>query len=388
MEIIGGWEWPLPKPSVLGMTDAWLLFLGGVSFTKEEVWCLCGQVALSGQKSAVCSCTGVELLAITFSSHISSLLQYLIPSSSKVLAGPGGRRGSLIAPGDSESFFRSYKSSLRLLKCVVLKAVREPILNGGDTEMSGASFTALGSNLCFCWNYLSRSLPSCCKSLPGFDEKHICAEIHWLSCFFPTSSATLFCFVHLVQRRAASPARSARLLSCCVWGLHAQPVLFALVCVQCLQRPLAGVSGTSEREGGWLCFSPGTTRAVCWYAEPPSKNDTGPQKKRGIKGWHSQKWRLLPLLNPSVCWHVKPKWNTCLNFPLCLPPNLPLLFSWRTFSAVTAAYFFWHVQRFLMQAGLMEWFISLASDLYSFSMRHLKFNHVPHLTCFFSSFST
>lgn len=126
-------------------------------------------------------------------------------------------------------------------------------------ETSGASFTALGSNLCFCWNYLSRSLPPCCKLLPGFDEKHICAAIHRLSCFFPYFlSHPVLCFVHLVRRCAASPARSADLLSYCVWGLHAQPALFALVCPPCLRRLLADVSGTSEREGGSPCGSPGT----------------------------------------------------------------------------------------------------------------------------------
>lgn len=70
-------------------------------------------------------------------------------------------------------------------------------------------------------------------------------------------------FVHLVRHCAANPARSAGVLSCCMQGLHAQPVLFALVCLQCFQRPLAGVSGTSEQEGGWL-FLP-------WHYTNPGK---------------------------------------------------------------------------------------------------------------------
>ena len=161
--------------------------------------------------------------------------------------------------------------------------------------MSGASFTALGSNLCFCWNYLSRSLPPCCKLLPGFDEKHICAEIHRLSLSpHPPSafSATPFCFVHLVVPSAVSPAhpaslpaceactpswsaavrpceactpswsaavcrarlaRPAGLPPCSVRGLHAQHALSARLCPQRLQGCARGAAG---------CVSP-----LC-YAHP------------------------------------------------------------------------------------------------------------------------
>lgn len=112
-------------------------------------------------RKELCACVRHLTMAITSSSHISSLLQYLILSSPEVLAGPGGKQASFIALGGSESFFRSYKSSFRLLKYIILKAVWETTLIGGDTKMSGASFTALGSSFCFCWNYLSGSLPSC-----------------------------------------------------------------------------------------------------------------------------------------------------------------------------------------------------------------------------------
>lgn len=183
-------------------------------------------------KRAACLSAGVELLAAT-SSSLSSLLQHLIPSSREVLAGPGGRQGSFIPLGGSESFFRSCKSSLRLLKCVVLKAVREPILNGGDTKMSGAFFTASGNNLRVCWNCLSQSLPSCCKSLPGFDEKHIYAEIHGLSHFFSAFSATLF--------RAPGSALCSEpcTLSWCAVVLHARLARSACAVCTCVPAVLS-----------------------------------------------------------------------------------------------------------------------------------------------------
>lgn len=181
------------------------------------------------------------------------------PFFQRSAGGPRGGQGSFIALGGSESFFRSCKNSVRLLKCVVLKAVREQILNGGDRyKMSGASFTALGSNLCFCWSYLPSSPPPCCKLLPGFDEEHVCAEIHRLSCFFSAFSATSFSVscawfgavrralhAQLVCRRAVREAGTLSL------------VPFARVCLQCLQRPLAAAAGTSEL----AAFLPGPARA-------------------------------------------------------------------------------------------------------------------------------
>jgi len=136
------------------------------------------------------------------------LLPHLIPPPSDVLAGLGRRQGgSFIAPRGLGSFFRSDRSPLGLLKCVVLKAVRGPILNGGDTKTSGAHSAPLGSNFCFCWNYLPQSLPPCWKLLPGFDANHISAEIPCLPRLFPRCpSHRVLRLVQLVGHRAASPA--------------------------------------------------------------------------------------------------------------------------------------------------------------------------------------
>lgn len=124
---------------------------------------------------------------------------------------------------------------------------------------------ALGSNLCVCWNCLSRSLPPCCKSLPGFDEKHIYAEIHGLSHFFSAFSATLFVLctwfgavqrtlhVQLVCCRAACEACT---LSLCCLHLCACSAFrgCSQVCLAQVSRRVAGCVSPlalhKPREGG------------------------------------------------------------------------------------------------------------------------------------------
>lgn len=137
--------------------------------------------------------------------------------------------------------------------------------------MSGAFFTASGNNLCVFWNCLSRSLPSCCKSLPGFDEKHIYAEIHGLSHFFSAFSATLFVsctwfgavqrtlHAQLVCRHAACKACTLNL--CC---LHLCACSAFRGCSQvCLAQVSGRVAGCvsplalhKPREGGLPLVTP------------------------------------------------------------------------------------------------------------------------------------
>lgn len=121
--------------SIPGMTDAWLLCLGRVPFLKEEVWCLCGQVALGGHKELACGrspALGSNILLPFL--HVSSFLTYHIHPSSQGLPGCRRRWEPYIALEGSESFFKSCSLFLRLQKCVVLKAVWEPILNGEDKK--------------------------------------------------------------------------------------------------------------------------------------------------------------------------------------------------------------------------------------------------------------
>lgn len=139
----------------------------------------------------------------------------------------------------------------------MLKAVQESILNGGDTKMSGASFTALGSNLYFCGNYLSRSLPPCCKLLPGFDEKHICAEMHWLSGFFSAFSAMLL-------------SVSCTWFSAVQQALHAQLVCHHAVCEACtLSLCCLHLCVCSAFRGfSQVCLAQVSRKVAGYYANP------------------------------------------------------------------------------------------------------------------------
>lgn len=94
---------------------------------KEEVWCLCGQVALGGQKElrvlvSRSPALGSNIL-LPFLGVSSFLTYHIHPSSKGLAACRRSRRGPFSALRGSESFFKSCSLFLRLQKHVVLKAV-------------------------------------------------------------------------------------------------------------------------------------------------------------------------------------------------------------------------------------------------------------------------
>lgn len=81
----------------------------------------------------------------------------------------------------------------------------------------------------------------------------------------------------------------------------------------------------------------------------------GTSEKRGNKGLAQPEMEASAFIKSQCLLTRKTKMKHVLKLSPVPPPKICLSCSpGGFFSAVTAAYFLWHMERFLMQAGLME----------------------------------